>query len=96
MKVVFTNSAPPDAPPVRKADKTSTTELKLALEKIKQTQLQVLKVLRNEAETSNLTQTELKQMSENIEANIPYIKSITNVNLLKIAELNKMRKEMER
>lgn len=39
MKVVFTNSAPPDAPPVRKADKTSTTELKLALEKIKQTQL---------------------------------------------------------
>ncbi len=53
-------------------------------------------MLRNEAETSNLTQTELKQMSENIEANIPYIKSITNVNLLKIAELNKMRKEMER
>lgn len=56
----------------------------------------MLKVLRSEAESSNLTQTELRQMSENIEANIPYIKSITNVNLLKIAEINKMRKELER
>ena len=45
----------------------------------------MLKVLRSEAETSNMTQTEIRQMSENIEANLPYIKNITNVNLMKIA-----------
>ena len=33
----------------RRNEKKSTTELKLALEKIKQTQLEVLKVLRSEA-----------------------------------------------
>jgi hypothetical protein len=39
MKIVFTNPGPMDPPPIKRMEKTSTTELKQALEKIKQTQL---------------------------------------------------------
>jgi hypothetical protein len=49
--MIYKNPAPGQQQPyqIRKAEKKSTTELKLALEKIKQTQLEVLKVLRSEA-----------------------------------------------
>ena len=52
----YVNPASNHPQPIKRIEKTSTTELKMALEKIKQTQLEVLKVLRSEAETPNMTQ----------------------------------------
>ena len=68
--MMYVNPAPNQPHPIKRIEKTSTTELKQALEKIKQTQLEVLKVLRSESESPKMTQTEIRKMSENIEVQI--------------------------
>ena len=47
--MMYSNQGSNQPHSIKRIEKTSTTELKQALEKIKQTQLEVLKVLRSES-----------------------------------------------
>lgn len=69
----------------QRGPKQSTVELKQALEKIKQTQLEVLKVLRSEGETSNNNGQEFLLGNDNNEGYNAYTRNVGNINLLKMA-----------